>query len=392
MTDLFNNSSNDYIHPGLSPCAGINDDSYLEFLPNGEVGIITGSDINAKIDFSNLRIPVSSWNQHLKILYPGEVTYIPGLSKGLCKRFQKFNIPNLSSNNTSQNNLFLQIDLSINYYNNFKFTYSNIDTSSNYDQNLDIEAALNLAFSQKGIKVNATYDPSYLGFRGNQDGYEFSISNVLLTLIDASQNNNSPFNPIIIDGERADITYNLEEDSSASIPFAKYPNGANQGVVLSNTYPKNTDSGSEIVPSNKWIYINHVSDMITYYREIQIDNFISDVSKYLSVSFDPSTYLVCDISEPSINLDFSVKDISILYDVSVVNFSIEDANIITTDASIDSSLNTFNGDDILYLNIFDAIIIDSSVYFSNIFDSSIETSHLEDSYIMSKYIDDSSVI
>ena len=77
-TDLFNNPANNYVYPGLSPCAGTGDDSYLE-VGDGAIEIVQGSTILAKIDFSDIKIPVSGYSTETKVLSQGEVVYIPGL-------------------------------------------------------------------------------------------------------------------------------------------------------------------------------------------------------------------------------------------------------------------------------------------------------------------------
>ena len=53
-TDVFNNPANNYVNPALTPCAGAGDDSYLEFLPNDQIGIVQGQNILASISFANV--------------------------------------------------------------------------------------------------------------------------------------------------------------------------------------------------------------------------------------------------------------------------------------------------------------------------------------------------
>lgn len=265
MTDLFNNPSNDYIYPGLSPCPAVSDDQYLTWTENG-LSIIKGSSEIANIDFSDLAVPVEAFLKQQKVLGPGEVTFITGLTKGLCNRSQSFLFPSLISTDETLNPYFMQIDLSINYYKNFSYSFSNIDVSSNYTENIGIADALNLQLSNDGIKVVASYDASVLSFEGSQPGYDFVISNVFLTIIDTSDNSSSPFP----NGYNAE-TYDMLEDASAEIPAAKYPNTAMQGLALKGIYPDGYND------SDYWIYLNHVSDYLVMY----------DAS---NVNMDPSIY------------------------------------------------------------------------------------------------------
>ena len=69
--DLFNsNPINNYVDPGLSPCAGANSGSNLE-VGNGNIQIVNGSNILALIDFSDLSIPVSAYSVQTQILSEG---------------------------------------------------------------------------------------------------------------------------------------------------------------------------------------------------------------------------------------------------------------------------------------------------------------------------------
>lgn len=381
FNDLFNNSSNNYVYPALSPCAGTEENSYLEFTDKG-IGIVSGSDILAKIDFSDIQIPVSAYSTETKIIGPGEVVYIPGLTKGLTKKQQGFSMPYLVSTNESLNPLFLGIDLSINYYKNFKYTYDNISVVADYGSNLNIQDAINIALGNKGIKAEASYDPSIFKFISTLDGYEFNVSNVILSIIDTSLNSSSPFDHL----ENAE-EYTLAEDPSASITSSKYPNGAVQGIIMKGMYPSNTT----MCPYDHWLYINHVMDPVVIYEPVEIINFLFDVSSNLKVGFDPSVSF--GILEPSLALDFDVKDSSSnIYDVSLLSFSVTD--ITTSQRTIDGSIEgiVIDGSVINDKEITDCSINDSSIGGSNIFDGSIGGSILGDTYILGSPIWDSSIL
>ena len=263
-TDVFNNSSNNYVYPALSPCAGAGDDSYLQFLPNKSIGVIQGSNTLASISFSDIKIPVSSYSSQMKVVEPGEVTFIPGLTKGLDFRSQSFTIPAFTDNDL--NPYFMTVDLSIGFYKNFKYYQFNVEASADYSNNITIDQALDIALSNIQAKITTIYDPSDLSFTGTQAGWDFNISNVELTLIDASENASSPFPAIIIGGINVPQIFELEEDLSKMVLYAKYPNSAMQGIILKATYPATELS------YNKWIYINHVTDIVTIFEPIQIDS------------------------------------------------------------------------------------------------------------------------
>jgi len=272
-TDLFNNPSTDDVYPTLSPCAGAASDSNLEFVKDG-IGVVSGNDILAKIDFGSIKIPVAAYSKETKIIREGEVIYIPGLTKGLVKRTQSFTMPNLVSTDETINNLFFQIDLSINYYKNFSYTYSNIDVSANYENNVDIASAVNIAAETSSIKFIMTYDASTLTFIGTQDGYDFNVSNVKITLIDTSENTISPFAYSV-----NDASYNLVEDVSSAINAAKYPNGGMQGIIMKGIYPSTSGSCSSGSGSpNNYLFINQPYNPVTIYETIDASCIIQDAS------------------------------------------------------------------------------------------------------------------
>ena len=374
-TDLFNNPSNDYVNPGLSPCAGSSDDAYFG-IGDGNAEITSGSDILAKLDFSDIQVPVSAWSVETKILEEGEVVYIPGLTKGLQKRKQVFFMPTLESDDEDLNPYFFTIDLSLSYYKNFKYTEVAIDTSANYGQNINIEDALNIALN--GINATASYDPSSLTFTGTVDGFDFTVSNVVLGIIDASENSSSPF-----EKEVNSETYTLVEDTDSEVCYAKYPNGGSQGIVMKGIYPSSTTND----PYDHWLYINHVSDYVTYYEPVTLTSIITNIQKDLSVGYDPSTSF--GVSEPSLALDFDIVDSSAnIYDVSLLSFDVSTVTTTPIDTSISYDTSTFviDGSTVSWKDIYDCSISDSSISNSNVYDSSIAGSFLDTTYILGKVI------
>jgi len=266
MTDVFNNPSNDYIFPSLKPCESISDSLVFEFLPKEQVGVTNGVNVVTSMNLGDIQEAISDYSNEKKIIQSGEVVYIPGLTKGLIKRTQVFDIPYASHNDNDK--FFLAIDLSINYYKNFKFLSIDIDTSSNFNQNLDIDDALNISFGANYIAVNSTYDASFFTFQGALNGWDFDINNVKISIIDASLDSNSTF-PAIIDssGNRVQQTYTLNENLSLETLAAKYVNGAMQGVVLKSIYP----SDSNILCSDKWLYVNHVPNTVVVWEPDILD-------------------------------------------------------------------------------------------------------------------------
>jgi len=415
--DVFQNPSNDYIYPSLSPCPNVADDQILTWTKNG-LTIIKGSQEIANADFSDLSIPINSYNQQQKLLQPGEVTFIQGLTKELCYRTQGFNLPSLDSSDLALNQYFMQIDLSLSYYTNFSYTSINVEASANYGENIDIASALNLEFNDKSIKIMNIYDPSILTFTGTQEGYNFTISNVYLTIIDTSIDASSCFN----NGKNAEI-YDLLENPSTNIPYAKYSNTAMQGIILRAIYPDENDE-------DKWIYLNHTSDYVTIFSSIDV-SYDSDVSSNLVIIFEPSTFI-----SPVVVYDPSLEDVSIYDDL--INNTIAE-NCYFEDCSI---LNSIIGiSDFVNCNIIDSSIVnncdlkdDSSIsnciiindwvnaykllvyqdpctgaktyeytldycgydkvniYESTIWDSSLNNCLISDSSIYNSYIKDSSII
>lgn len=379
VTDVFNNSSNDYVYPALSPCAGVADDSNLELTKDG-IGIISGSDILSKIDLSNLSIAISSYSTEIKILREREVTYVPGLTKGLQQRQQGFLFPYLVSDDETKNPYFFQVDLSINYYKNFRFQNKNIEASADNSTGINIIDALNIKFGDLDLDITASMDSSALIFTGNLDGFDFSISNVILGIIDASMNSESIF------PHEANLpSYILEEGENYDIPYAKYPNGAMQGIIMRGIYPKSTPQ----TPYDKWLFINHVTDYVTVYEPIQIQNYLNEIQ----ITFDPSITFgpfIDDASEyadyyeepipPGTYPDILAIDCSI-YGSDISDSSIWDCSIGYTDFSNsvieNSRINQFMVDpserSIIDQN---SIINNSLVWNSSIYDCSIYNSTL----------------
>jgi len=366
-TDVFNNPSNDYVYPSLSPCAGTGDDAYLEFTETG-IGIISGSKILANINFSDLRIPVAAYSTETKILQEGEVIYITGLTKGLTIRQQVFTMPISPSLVTTNENLdpyFLNIDLSINYYKNFKYSYTNIDVSANYTESIAIEDALNIALGAAGINVTATYDPSNFSFSGSIEGYDYNISNVNLSIVNTSDNSSSPFAV-----GANDVSYNLAEDVSSRVSYAKYPNSAMQGIAMKSIYPGSTNQD----PYDHWLYINHVSNNIILYEN---SDSVVGCTPSLEVGFDPATTL--GVAEPDVSYYFFI-DPSVAFGIFDISVGAISAGAPMYDGStIDNTVI----DDV---SIFNCIITDSSITNSYIYDSSIMDSLLNNVSVAETHI------
>ena len=377
-TDVFNNPANNYVNPALTPCAGAGDDSYLEFLPNDQIGIVQGQNILASISFSDIKIPVSGYSTQKKILDPGEVTFVAGLTKGLNYRSQSFILPLFTANDL--NPYFMVVDLSIGFYKNFKHYSFNVEASANYANNVTIDQALDIALSNIQAKMTTTYDPSDLTFTGTQLGWDFNISNLVLTVIDASENILSPF-PSPAYSEK------LDEDLTKMVLYAKYPNSAMQGVVLKATYPA-VES-----PYNKWFQVNHVTDVVTIYEPIEVDNFIKAI-QYL-ITFDPSIKFgpfITSFVDASIGLDVSDGSQSyvLAVDSSFATYNLNDSSLYNSRINLSSNASTCvienswvnkdlyfpYGDPSNHVNIALSTINDSSIHNALINDSSIFKSFL----------------
>lgn len=246
MSDLFlSNDSNNYIVPNLAACPGAADSASFEFLGDNEVGIIHGSDILQSMDLSDISQDVTGWVQQTKILQPGEVTFIQGLTKGISTKFQRFYLDNSVAYTDASFPYFMSTDISINYYKNFRYYQDNVYAIGDYENSVDIANAINTAFEAKGITVTAAYDASALSFTADAAGYDYDI-----TFIDVS-----------LFQTYSTIRQTLTEDLSSYIPAYKYPNGAMLGYVLKVTY-----SSSFTSDSDKYVLLNHVPDTLVYYE------------------------------------------------------------------------------------------------------------------------------
>lgn len=241
IKDVFNNSNNNYLKTGLSPCTG-DDSNIFQFFPKKEVGVINGSQVLQSLNLGDIQIEVTAWDQHKKVIEPGEVMYVQGLTKEIQNRSQTFSGGFLISD---ASHLYMGATFNINYNKNFKNYDSAIEASANYVQGTDILNAIDLALNSLGIKVTSDIDASSLTFTGIDHGYDFNVSSVQLNFYDASLNLVS--------------NHSLNEDTSKNVPYANYINGAMLGVVIKNTYP------SEQSTYDSWLYINHVNNTFSYF-------------------------------------------------------------------------------------------------------------------------------
>lgn len=247
MTDLFNNISNDYINPTLPPCAGQSDDYVFKFLPGQQVGIVSGSSIVSAMNLGDILEGVEGWVTQTKILQPGEVTFIQGMTKGISNAKQYFPFVNSVLDNTSHDHsLYMTIDLSISYYNNFRYYTKSLRITADPLNYVSIANATNIAFANNSINVNAVYDTSGLTFTASTPGYMYDITSLDASVWDTYYS----FYGVS----------NLPEDPSSAIPAFKYPNGAMLGYVLKAIYPQNT------LPENDFVLVNHVPDYLEWFE------------------------------------------------------------------------------------------------------------------------------
>ena len=280
MTDVFNNPSRDYIDPGLAPCVGASDSYKFEFLPKEEIGVTSGSEVKIAMDLSDVQSDITEWQHKTHQIATGEVIYIQGLTKGITNRTQVFTYWDDVSIVANQE-YFMEVDLSINYYYNFRyFGDASIDASSNYTTNVDIDDALNVAFGAKNITVTASYDPSNFTFIGDIEGYDYTITRAHLTLIDASLDANSPFDASIVGGIRQDQTFVMTELTDLSIPAAKYPNGAMLGLIFKAINPSTADC------TDQWLYTNNVKSPFTFYDQIGDSSIANLTTKNVDIGMN----------------------------------------------------------------------------------------------------------
>jgi hypothetical protein len=332
-TDVFNNPANNYVNPNLSVCEGTGAGTNLEFLSDKSIAIVQGTDILESISFADIKIPVGSFTSNRKVLEPGEIIFIQGLAKGLDYRSQSFTLPNFVDN--IKNPYFMVVDLSVGFYKNFRYYLFDIEASANYTNNISIDAALNVALLNIQSKITAAYDPSDLSFTGTQLGWDFNISNVELTLIDTSENALSPFNNL-----GGPQIFNLEEDLSKMVLYAKYPNSAMQGIIMKITYPPLASTPTMSI-YDEWIYVSHVPDIVTIFEPIQINNFIKDLG--LIITFDPSikfgpftggipaTMTGLDVSDGSASNQFAI-------DCSFATYDLADSSLYNSRLNLTSTL------------------------------------------------------
>jgi len=261
LFDEFQNYSNDYINPALSPCAGVSDTTTFQFIPGQQVGIVSGNNVLAALSLNDILQSVLSWNQQTYYLQPGEVTYIQGLTKGLSIRTQRWILDGSVSYYNYQDPDYMGVDISINYYNGFKYYEKNIHAEADETLGINIESAINIEFSNNNINVTVSYDSSGFTFEGNTAGYSYNI-----TAIDVSR-----WVP-----DTPEVRQSITEDVSSSIPAFKYPNSAMLGYVLKVTYP------SEANTEDSYIKINHVPDYLTYYELSDSDSSLY-IQQYKSV-------------------------------------------------------------------------------------------------------------
>jgi len=262
MVDLFNNGSNDYIYPDVGPCAG-NSDSYIfEFLPKELAGVVSGNSEISTMDFSDLKQPVTGWNQQTRLLQPGEVMFVQGLTKGISTKTQYYPIDGSVSFYNYNDPMYMSADISINYYLGFKYYENDIRVTADEVAGINIADAMNIAFGAKGIGVYANWDPSKFTFSGTQAGYEFDV-----TALDVSL-----WNPDVSTAGNA-----LYEDVTSQIPSSKYPNSAMLGYVLKVTYPTTSypqsysdgvlvSGQTYIDDSQKYVKLNHAPTYLTFYE------------------------------------------------------------------------------------------------------------------------------
>jgi len=188
-----------------------------------------------------------------------------------------------------------------------------------------------------------------------------------------------------------------------------------QGIIMKSAYP-----ATPLSPYDHWLYINHASDYVTVYSPIEIDNFIENIRKEVTISFDPSIVFGPFLNELSINVpDITCVSTGISYDPSV-------SYIITQGSDIDGSIiynaliedSSVKNSEVFWSKILNfkttanSILLDSSVYGSDIYDSTafsrsevvgcfisdsslfyldVSTSFIQSSFIRDSFISNSSI-
>jgi hypothetical protein len=244
--DLFGNPSNDYINPDVAQCAGASDTNTFEFLPNEQVGIVSGSSIISAMNLGDISQPVEGWVQQTKTLQPGEVAYIQGLTKGISNRIQHFLFDGSVVYTNTSHSSYLSTNLRINYYNNFRYYDVSLYATADPANGVTIDSALNIALGNLGITVTAAYDASGLTFTGDVAGYSYNVTTLDVSLFQYDTSTRAT----------------LAEDVSTGVPAFKYPNSAMLGYVLRVIYPTSTT----IYDYQKYVEINHVPDYLEYFE------------------------------------------------------------------------------------------------------------------------------
>jgi hypothetical protein len=310
-TDLFNNISNDYVNPDLAPCAGQSDQAYFEFLPNKQVGIVSGNAELAAMNFSDISQPVSAWVQQTRILQSGEVVFIQGLTKGITTKIEYFPIDGSIIYFNDYDPFYMSADVSVSYYKNFKYYKSAIHVEASESLGQNIADVLNIALGNKGIGIFAGWDASKFTFSGSLAGYDFNID-----ALDVSRWNPTKPDP------SSGVHELLIEDVSSQVPASKYPNTAMLGYMLKVAYPASATDESLL-----YVNVNHVPDTLTYYESADVSIFSTP-----DVYHDSSVYY--QVHSQSVN----VFDTSALWYMNTTSYFDASANpvdvsVFVTDAS-----------------------------------------------------------
>jgi hypothetical protein len=119
---------------------------------------------------------IEGWFQQTKLLQPGEIIYVQGLTKGISNKSQYFPFDGSILYNNSYHSYYLSADISINYYKNFRYYENSLHVTADETNGIDIANAFNIAFGSLGVNITVSYDPSGLTFIGSQSGYSFDVT------------------------------------------------------------------------------------------------------------------------------------------------------------------------------------------------------------------------
>ena len=350
MADLFNNPTNNYVNPDISPCQSASDDMFLEFVKDG-LGIVSGKDIIEKIDFSDLKVNVTAYTKQTKILAGGELFYLQGLTKKPQEGRQFFEFP-VDSSLDLYNDV---ISVSISVLEGFREVTKGLTVTGDEELNTRFIDALNLELSNLKINVKSflSEDEKYIIFEGINAGYIFNINSVVWNDID------------------------LVEDKSQKVDFVKYPNGAVQSIVLKTEFPVPTPE----CPYDRYLLINHVDNPIIKYDKVDINNFISSAESYFDINFDPNTEFECGISESSVGFPEVVIN-PFEEDIQEYLFNKLYINLILSPFILSNRIDgsTIDNELLEDLDIYNSNISNSSVTHSN-----LTTSILLDSLLKNVY-------